>query len=374
VSSKRDYYEILGCRRDATDNELKQAYRRLAIKYHPDKNPGDTQAEERFKEIAEAYQVLSQPEVRARYDRYGHAGLAAGAGAGAGAGFGAGFPGFDDILSDLFGLGDMFGGRSGRRGGPKRGSDLRYDVEITLEEAARGYKTRIKIPRLEQCETCNGSGAAEGSAPVRCQTCGGNGQVRYQQGFFSVSRTCSACRGAGRIIRDACRECRGAGRVEQERSLDIKIPAGVDTGSRLRLAGEGEGGEAGGPRGDLYVVIHVKEHEIFERREANLYCTKSISATRAALGGDTTVRTLDSEESLHIPAGTQPGTVFRLKGHGMPAIGGHGRGDLLVAINVMIPTRLSRDQRRLLEELSALESEETRQDKGLFNKVKDIFG
>jgi molecular chaperone DnaJ len=370
LSSKQDFYDILGCRRDASDQELKQAYRRLAIKYHPDKNPGDTEAEERFKEIAEAYQVLSQPEIRARYDRFGHAGL--GASAGAGGGFGAGFPGFDDILSDLFGLGDMFGGRS-RRGGPRRGSDLRYDIEITLEEAAKGYKTKIKIPRLEQCESCKGTGAAEGSAPARCQTCAGSGQVRYQQGFFSVSRTCSACRGAGKIIRDPCKECRGAGRVEHDRSLEIKIPAGVDTGSRLRIAGEGEGGEAGGSRGDLYVVIHIKDHEIFERREANLYCTKSISFARATLGGDTTVKTLDGEETLHIPQSTQTGTVFRLRGHGMPAISGHGRGDLFVAVNIVTPTNLSREQRRLLEEFSALESEETHQDKGLFDRVKESF-
>ena len=372
MSSKRDYYEVLGCRRDVSDQELKQAYRRLAIKYHPDKNPGDTEAEERFKEIAEAYQVLSQPEVRARYDRYGHAGV--GAGAGAGGGFGAGFPGFDDILSDLFGFGDMFGGGRNRRGGPRRGSDLRYDIEITLEEAANGLKTKIKIPRLEQCEACRGSGASEGSSPVRCDACSGSGQVRYQQGFFSVSRTCSACRGAGKIIRDPCRECRGAGRVERERSMEIKIPAGVDTGSRLKIAGEGEGGEAGGPRGDLYVVIHIKEHEIFERREANLFCTKSISFAKAALGGETVVRTLDAEENLHIPAGTQTGTVFRLKGHGMPGLGGRGRGDLFVAVNIVTPKSLSREQRRLLEEYSALESEESGQDKGLFEKVKDIFG
>jgi molecular chaperone DnaJ len=369
LSSKQDYYEVLGCRRDASDQELKQAYRRLAIKYHPDKNPGDTEAEERFKEIAEAYQVLSQPEMRARYDRYGHAGLA---GAGAGAGFGAGFPGFDDILSDLFGFGDMFGGRS-RRGGPRRGSDLRYDVQITLEEAAQGLKTKIKIPRLEQCEICNGSGAAQGTTPARCQTCGGSGQVRYQQGFFSVSRTCSACRGSGKIIRDACKSCRGAGRVEHERSMDIKIPAGVDTGSKLRIAGEGEGGESGGSPGDLYVVIHVKEHKVFERREANLYCTKSISFSRATLGGQTTVRTLDGEQTLNIPVGTQTGTMFRLKGHGMPTLGGHGRGDLFVAVNIVTPKNLSREQRRLLEEFAALESEETQQDKGLFDKVKESF-
>jgi molecular chaperone DnaJ len=371
LSSKRDYYDVLGCRRDASDQELKQAYRRLAIKYHPDKNPGDEEAEERFKEIAEAYQVLSQPEIRARYDRFGHAGL--GAGAAAGGGFGAGFPGFDDILSDLFGLGEMFGGRGGRRSGPSRGSDLRYDIEITLGEAAKGFKTKIKIPRLEQCDSCRGSGAAEGTTPARCSTCSGSGQVRYQQGFFSVSRTCSACRGAGRIIRDPCKECRGAGRVERERSMEIKIPAGVDSGSRLRIAGEGEGGEAGGPRGDLYVVIHIKEHEVFERREANLYCTKSISFSRATLGGETSVKTLDGEETLRVPSGTQTGTVFRLRGHGMPTIGGHGRGDLFVAVNIVTPTSLSREQRRLLEEFSALESEETGQDKGLFDKVRESF-
>ncbi|HKV42291.1 MAG TPA: molecular chaperone DnaJ [Blastocatellia bacterium] len=376
MSGKRDYYELLGVQREATDQELKQAYRRLAIKYHPDKNPGDTEAEEKFKEIAEAYQVLSQAELRSRYDRFGHAGVGVGAGAGSGFGQGfGGFPGFDDILNDLFGFGDAFGaGRGGRRGGPRRGSDLRYDIEITLEEAAVGLKTKIKIPRLDSCDSCRGSGAASGSSPTRCQTCGGNGQVRYQQGFFSVARTCASCRGAGKINKDPCKECRGVGRVEKERLLEIKMPAGVDSGSKLRITGEGEAGEAGGPRGDLYVVIHVKEHDFFERREAHLYCTKPISFTTAALGGQAVVRTLDGEEVLSVPAGTQTGTVFRLKGHGIPELGGRGKGDLFVAVNVVTPTSISREQRKLFEELAKLESGDIEEDKGIIDKVKDIFG
>jgi molecular chaperone DnaJ len=372
LSSKRDYYEVLGVQRGATDQELKQAYRRLAIKYHPDKNPGDKEAEERFKEIAEAYQVLSSPDLRARYDRYGHAGV--GASAGAGAGFGQGFPGFEDILSDLFGFGDIFGARTGRRGGARRGSDLRYDIELTLEEAAAGLKTKIRVPRLESCDVCRGSGAAEGSAPVRCTTCAGSGQVRYQQGFFSVSRTCSACRGTGKIIRDACRACRGEGRIEREKMLEIKIPAGVDTGSRLRVTGEGEAGEQSGPSGDLYVVVHVKEHDYFERRDANLYCSVPVSFAQAALGVETTVRTLDGPETLRVPEGTQTGRVFRLKGKGMPVLGGRGRGDQYVAVSVVTPTNLSREQRRLLEELSKLEPKDgDHEDRGIIDKVKDIF-
>jgi molecular chaperone DnaJ len=370
LSSKRDYYEVLGVQRGANEQELKQAYRRLALKYHPDKNPDDKEAEERFKEIAEAYQVLSSPELRARYDRFGHAGVSAGASAG----YGQGFPGFEDILSDLFGFGDIFGARGGRRGGPRRGADLRYDIEITLEEAAGGLRTKIRVPKLETCELCRGTGAAEGSSPSRCSTCSGTGQVRYQQGFFSVSRTCTTCRGAGKIIRDVCRQCHGDGRVEQEKTLEIKIPAGVDSGSRLRIAGEGEAGDVGAPHGDLYVVVHVKEHNVFERREANLYCTAPISFTQAALGSDIIVPTLDGQDSLHIPEGTQTGRVFRLKGRGMPVLGGRGRGDQYVTINVVTPTHLSRDQRRLLEELARLESKDgDGDDRGIIDKVKDIF-
>jgi molecular chaperone DnaJ len=370
LSGKRDYYEILGVQRDASEQDLKQAYRRLAIKYHPDKNPGDKEAEERFKEIAEAYQVLSTPDLRARYDRFGHAGV--GSGAGAGAGFGQGFPGIDDLF-DMFGFGDILG-QSGRRRGPRRGSDLRYDIQISLEEAATGLKTKIRVPRLETCDACSGSGAAPGTQPTKCSTCNGSGQVRYQQGFFSVSRTCSTCRGAGKVIRDACRECRGEGRVEKERKLEIKIPAGVDTGSRLRIAGEGESGEPGASAGDLYVVIHVQDHEFFERRDSNLYCSVPISFTQATLGADIIVSTLDGEETLHIPEGTQTGKVFRIKGKGMPVLGGRGRGDQFVAVTVVTPTSLSREQRRLVEELARLEREEAQSgDRGIINKVKDIF-
>jgi molecular chaperone DnaJ len=370
VSSKRDYYEVLGVSRSANDSELKQAYRRLAVQYHPDKNPGDHEAEEKFKEINEAYQVLSQAETRARYDRFGHAGV--GSAAGSAAGFGQGFPGFEDILSDLFGFGD-FGGRSQRRG-PQRGADLRYDIEISLEEAAQGVKTKIRVPRLEHCDTCRGTGAAEGSQPVRCTTCSGSGQVRYQQGFFSVSRTCSACRGAGKVIKDRCRACHGEGRVEREKMLEIKMPAGVDNGSRLRIAGEGEAGDPGAHRGDLYVMVHVKEHDVFERRDAHLYCSIPVSFTQAALGGEVGVPTLDGEERVRVDEGTQTGTVFRLKGKGMPVLGGRGRGDLFAAVNLVTPTSLSKEQRRLFEELAKIEKENPAQDRGIMDKVKDIFG
>jgi len=372
LSSKRDYYEVLGVQRDATEQDLKAAYRRLAVKYHPDKNPGDVEAEERFKEIAEAYQVLSSADLRAKYDRFGHAGVGAGAGAGFG---GQGFPGFEDILSDLFGFGEVFGQRGGRRAGPRRGSDLRYDIKIALEEAATGLKTKIRVPRLETCEACNGNGAASGSSPTRCTTCSGAGQVRYQQGFFSVSRTCSACRGTGKIIKDACKECRGEGRVEREKTLEIKIPAGVDTGSRLRIAGEGEAGEVGAARGDLYVIIHIKDHDFFERRDANLYCNVPLSFTQAALGAEVSVPTLDGQETLRVAEGTQTGRTFRLKGKGMPVLGGRGRGDLFATVHVSTPTSLSREQRRLLEELAKLENADGQgEDRGIIDKVKDIFG
>lgn len=374
MSSKRDYYEVLGVQRNATEPELKQAYRRLAVKYHPDKNPGDHAAEEQFKEINEAYQILSQAELRARYDRFGHAGVSTGAASGATGDFGQGFPGVEDLF-DIFGLGDLFGGRGGQaRRGPQRGSDLRYDIEITLEEAAAGLKTKIRVPRLESCETCHGTGAASGAQPVRCSTCAGAGQVRYQQGFFSVNRTCSTCRGKGKLIKDVCRACRGAGRIEREKMMEIKMPAGVDNGSRLRIAGEGEAGEVGAQRGDLYVIVHVKEHEIFERRDANLYCTMPISFTQAALGAEITVPTLNGEEKLRFEEGTQTGTVFRMKGKGMPVLGGRGHGDLYVGVNIITPTSISREQRKLLEDLAKLEKENPQQERRIIDKVKDIFG
>jgi molecular chaperone DnaJ len=370
--SKRDYYEVLGISKGATEAEIKSAYRKLAVRYHPDKNPGDHEAEEKFKEAAEAYSVLSDAEQRARYDRFGHAGVSSGAAAGWGA---AGFGGIEDILGDLFGFGDMFGGRSagGRRTAAQRGADLRYDLEMTLEEAAAGMTAQLRIPRLEECEACKGEGAAPGTKPEPCQPCGGAGQVRYQQGFFSVARTCGQCRGTGRVVRTPCESCKGAGRVEREKQMEVKIPAGVETGSRLRLAGEGEAGTQGGPAGDLYVVIHVTEHEVFERQGNNLYASIPVTFAQAALGAETTVQTLDGQQPLKIPAGTQTGTVFRLKGHGMPALGGRGRGDLFVSVTLVTPTTLTREQRRLLEQLAEIEEKDLT-DKGLMDKVRDIFG
>jgi molecular chaperone DnaJ len=375
--SKKDYYEVLGVGRNATEQELKSAYKRLAIRYHPDKNPGDAEAEETFKEVAEAYSVLSNAEQRARYDRFGHAGVSSSA-AGAGANWGAqGFGGIEDILGDLFGFGDVFGGRAGagggRRSSAQRGADLRYDLEITLEEAAEGMTAQLRIPRLETCETCTGTGAKSGTQPEICSTCSGAGQVRYQQGFFSVARTCGACRGTGRLIKNPCETCQGAGRVERERQMEVKVPAGVETGSRLRITGEGEGGAQGGTAGDLYVVIHVKEHEQFERQGSNLYAAVPVTFAQAALGSEIMVKTLAGEQPLKIPAGTQTGTVFRLKGHGMPVLGGRGHGDLFVSVALRTPTTLTREQRRLLEELSKIEDRDL-EDKGLIDRVRDIFG
>jgi molecular chaperone DnaJ len=368
--SKRDYYEVLAVSRTASDQEIKSAYRRLAVRFHPDKNPNDESAEEKFKEAAEAYGVLSDAEQRRRYDRFGHAGVANNAGAWGAPGFG----GIEDILGDLFGFGDVFSsGRAGsRRSTAQRGADLRYDLEITLEEAADGMTAQLRIPRLEGCDTCKGSGAAVGTQPESCPTCGGTGQVRYQQGFFSVARTCHACRGAGRVIKTPCADCNGAGRVEREKQMEVKIPAGVETGSRLRVQGEGEGGTQGGVAGDLYVVIHVAEHEQFERQGSNLYEAVPVTFAQAALGAEIFVKTLDGEDKLKVPMGTQTGTVFRLKGKGMPALGGRGRGDLYVSVTVITPTTLTREQRRLLEQLAEVENKDL-EDKGLVDKVRDIF-
>src|SRR5262249_16052845 len=296
-------------------------------------------AEDKFKEINEAYGVLSNAESRSRYDRFGHAGVGSSASSGARAA--PDFGGFEDILGDLFG--DLFGGRASRRGGPQRGAALRFDLEITLEQAAAGFTTQITIPRLENCSTCNGSGSAPGSSPTVCNLCGGSGQVRFQQGFFSVSRTCQQCRGAGRIITSYCKTCRGQGLIEKEQSLEIKIPAGVDTGARLKVSGEGEAGTAGGPRGDLYGVMQVREHELFERQGNNLYVNVPISFTQAALGAEITVPTLDGEDSLAIPEGTQTGSIFRVKGKGIVSLQGQGRGDLFVVASVVTPTRLNRE-------------------------------
>ncbi len=373
--SKRDYYEVLGVTRTCTDQELKTAYRKLAIKYHPDKNPNDATAEEKFKEAAEAYSVLSNADQRKRYDRFGHAGVSSAAGAGAWGGGAPGFGGIEDILGDLFGFGDVFGGGRGgsRRSAAQRGADLRYDLEITLEDAANGMTAQLRIPRLEGCESCKGSGAAPGTQPENCNTCSGTGQVRYQQGFFSVARTCHVCRGVGRIVKNPCSECKGAGRVEREKQMEVKIPAGVETGSRLRVPGEGDAGTQGGAAGDLYVVIHVAEHEQFERQGSNLYEAVPISFAQAALGAELMVKTLDGGEKLKVPMGTQTGTVFRLRGKGMPALGGRGRGDLFVSVTVITPTSLTREQRKLLEQLAEVESKDLA-DKTLVDKVRDIFG
>ncbi len=369
--SKRDYYEVLGVGRSGSDQELKSAYRRLAMQYHPDRNPDNDEAEERFKEAAEAYTVLSNAETRARYDRYGHSGVASSAAAGASNA--ANFGGLEDILGDLFG--DLFGTRSSRRGGAQRGADLRYDLEITLEQAAAGYRTKIEVPKLDTCATCAGSGAAPGTSPTTCSLCGGVGQVRYQQGFFSVSRTCHQCRGAGRIIASQCKTCHGQGRIEKQREIELKIPAGVDTGARLRVNGEGEAGPGGGPTGDLYVVVHVKEHDVFERQGNNLYASVPITFSQAGLGAEIQVPTLDGEESVTVPAGTQTGSIFRVAGKGIVSLQGHGRGDLFVVATVVTPTRLSREQRRLFEQLGVLEAKQ--QEKlahKIGSKVKDIFG
>ena len=371
--NKRDYYEVLGVNRSASEQDLKSAYRRLAHQHHPDKNQGDPHAEERFKEAAEAYAVLSDPEQRSRYDRFGHAGVSSAASAAWGA---PGFGGIEDILGDLFGFGDVFGsaGRgTSRRSAQQRGADLRYDLEISLEQAATGMTAQLRIPKLETCETCKGAGTAPGTHPEKCRTCEGAGQVRFQQGFFSVSRTCGNCRGTGQVITSPCEMCRGMGRVEREKQIEVKIPAGVETGSRLRLQSEGESGAYGGPPGDLYVVIHVAEHELFERQGNNLYASVPITFGQAALGSEIKVKTLSGEDSLKIPAGTQTGTVFRVRGQGMPVLGGRGRGDLFVSVSVVTPTMLTREQRKLLEQLAQIETKDLK-DKKLSEKVRDIFG
>jgi molecular chaperone DnaJ len=380
--SKRDYYEVLGVGKTASDVEIKSAYRKLAMKHHPDKNPGDHTAEDKFKEAAEAYAILADAEKRAAYDRYGHAGVTSAAGAGFDPSV---FNGFEDILGnlgDIFGFGDLFGGGR-RRGGPQRGGHLRYDLEITFEESARGAETNILIPRQESCDTCHGTGAAAGTTPTTCPQCRGQGQLRSQQGFFTVARTCPQCRGAGRIIATPCQTCRGAGRVARERKIKVKIPAGIATGQQLRVQGEGEGGSAGGPAGDLFVAVHVQEHEFFRRDGVNLFCEIPVNFTTLALGGDIHVRTLDETESVKIPAGTQTGTTLRLRGKGMPDVSGRGRGDLFATVQVLTPKKLSREQRALLDQLAKVlpaeefeprPREDQQDERNLFDRVKDMFG
>ena len=373
MNGKRDYYDILGVARGASEQEIKSAYRKLALQYHPDRNPGNGEAEEKFKEAAEAYSVLSDAQKRANYDRFGHAGVGSAAGAGFG-GFDPNvFADFSDILGDIFGFGDLFGSRRGGR--VQRGADLRYDLELTFEEAAFGTTKKITVPRHETCSECSGSGAQKGSGPTTCTTCNGYGQVRFQQGFFSITRTCSQCGGTGQMIKNRCTVCRGDGRVVREKALELKIPPGVDNGSKLRITGEGDAGGKGGPSGDLYVVLMVQEHEFFERREHDLYCHIPIAFPQAALGTQIMVPTLEREDTaLNIPSGTQTGSTFRIKGRGISKRGGSARGDLYVTVDVVVPTKLNREQKDLLAKLaSTLETENKPIQKKILERVKEIF-
>jgi molecular chaperone DnaJ len=374
--AKRDFYEVLGVERGASDAELKKAYRRLAMKFHPDRNPDDEEAIEKFKEANEAYEVLTDGQKRAAYDQYGHAGVDPSMGGGAGAG---GFAGgnFSDIFGDVFG--DIFGGGGGGRGrsSVQRGSDLRYTLELDLEEAVRGTTVTIRIPTLVECSPCSGSGAKKGSSPVTCTTCGGHGQVRMQQGFFSVQQTCPRCHGTGKMITDPCRECQGQGRVEEQKTLSVKVPAGVDTGDRIRLAGEGEAGVNGGPAGDLYVVVSVREHKIFQRDGKNLFCEVPISFADAALGGELEVPTLDGRVKLKIPDGTQTGKLFRLRSKGVTPVRGGSPGDLLCRVVIETPVNLTKRQGELIQELrETLQEEGSNQSpraKSWFDGVKNFF-
>jgi molecular chaperone DnaJ len=376
--SPRDYYEILGVGRNAGEQDIKSAYRKLALKYHPDRNQGDASAEEKFKEAAEAYAVLSDPDKRARYDRFGHAGVSGAAGQG-GPGFNPdAFGDFSDILGDFFG----FGGGGGRRGGPTRGSDLRFDLEISFEESFTGTETTIQIPRDERCETCTGSGAAPGTSREQCPQCRGTGQLRYQQGFLVVARTCGQCRGTGQIIRTPCASCRGTGLVTKDRRVTVKVPAGIADGQRLRLHGEGEHGTAGGPTGDLYVVIHVKPHPVFQRDGDDLYLETQVPYHLMAMGGSFTLDGPAGEVEVHVSAGTQSGTLLPFRGKGMPSVNGRSKGTLFVRVVVQVPKKLSKEQKKLLEQLgqtmkvdklSATPAEDSG-DKPFFEKVKDLFG
>lgn len=372
--SKRDYYEILGVSKDVSEKDLKKAYRRVAMKHHPDRNPDDKASEEKFKEASEAYEILSDSQKRAAYDQYGHAGVDGSAG-GFGGG-GAGGANFSDIFGDVFG--DIFGGGGGgRHRGPQPGSDLRYNLEIDLEEAVKGTTTKIRIPTLVACDPCGGSGAKKGSAPVTCTTCGGVGQVRMQQGFFSVQQTCPNCRGKGKMISDPCPKCYGQGRIEETKTLSVKVPPGVDNGDRIRLSGEGEASPDGGPNGDLYVQMVVRPHKIFERDGKNLYCEVPISIADAALGGELEVPTLDGRVKLKIPAETQTGKLFRLRGKGVTPVRGGSTGDLLCRVSVETPVNLTKRQKELLKELhDSFEEEGSTQSprkNSWFEGVKSFF-
>lgn len=371
---KADYYEVLSVTRTASDQELKTAYRKLAMQYHPDRNPGNTEAEEKFKECSEAYQVLSDPQKRAAYDRYGHAGVSGVGGNGNGGDPFAGMGDLGDIFGDFFG--EMFGGggTSRRQSRAQRGRDLRIDHVIEFEDAVFGKEVQATIRRMETCDTCHGSGTASGRGPSTCAQCQGRGQVRYQQGFFSIARTCVACSGTGSVISDPCSTCRGEGRTEKQHTLHVKIPAGVEEGTRIRYQGEGDAGRNGGPSGDLYIVLAVKPHEFFEREGNDLHCVIPVSFTQAALGDEITIPTMEGDAKLKIGEGTQSGKEFRLRGKGVPHLNEHGRGDLVVEVQVQTPKKLTKIQKELLRQLGeSLTVENTPTSRGLFSKMKEMF-
>ena len=374
--AKRDYYQTLGVNRDATDEDIKKSYRKLAMKFHPDRNPDNKESEEKFKEAKEAYEVLSDAKKRAAYDQYGHAGVDPQAGMGPG---GAGMGGFADAFGDIFG--DLFGGARGGGGrggnGVYRGADLRYNLEISLEDAARGTEAKIRIPTMEACEPCHGTGAKPGTKPVTCTACNGHGQVRVSQGFFSIQQTCPECHGTGKMITDPCRTCHGAGRVKNHKTLSVKIPQGVDQDDRIRLAGEGEPGVNGGPAGDLYVVMNLKPHPVFQREAADLHCEMPISFATAALGGSVEIPTLDGKAQIKIPPETQSGQTFRLKNKGIKPVRGHTPGDLYCHVAIETPIHLTARQKELLREFEEiLQENAARQNpkaKSFMDKVRDFF-
>src|SRR5512135_1500566 len=374
--SKRDYYEVLGVNKDASDEEIKKAYRKLAMKHHPDRNPDNPNAEAHFKEAKEAYEILSDASKRTAYDQYGHAGVDPSMRGGGGQGFEGFGGGFADAFGDIFG--DIFGGGGGRgRSNVYRGADLRYNLEITLEEAARGTETKIRIPTMAECETCHGSGAKPGTQPVTCPTCAGHGQVRMQQGFFSIQQTCPTCHGSGKAVQHPCPSCQGAGRIKQHKTLSVKIPSGVDEGDRIRLSGEGEAGVNGGPAGDLYVVMHLKPHAVFQRDGDDLHCEMPVSFTLAALGGEIEIPTLDGSAKIKVPAETQTGQVFRLRGKGIKGVRSSYPGDLLCEVVVETPVRLTDRQKELLRELEDINqkdgSRHNPRARSFMEKVREFF-
>ncbi len=373
MANKKDLYDILGVNRDASDEDIKKSYRKLAMKFHPDRNPDSKDAEEKFKEAKGAYEVLSDADKRRAYDAYGHAGINPQMGGGPG---GEGFGGFSEAFGDIFG--EIFGGRGGRGAQQVyRGADLRYNMDITLEQAARGTETKIRIPSLDECDTCHGTGAKPGTQPKTCHTCNGQGQVRMQQGFFSIQQTCPTCHGTGKVIPDPCAPCSGTGRIKNHKTLSVKIPSGVDDGDRIRLSGEGEAGVNGGPPGDLYVVVQLKPHTVFQRDGADLHCEMPISFTVAALGGDIHIPTLDGEAKIKIPAETQSGQVFRLRGKGIRPVRQTSAGDLMCHVVVETPVRLTDRQKELLHELEEINRKDgdkhNPRAKSFMDKVKDFF-